>query len=36
MSGLEYEGQMMDGKPHGRGVMYSNLTGYTYDGYFHK
>jgi hypothetical protein len=30
--GLTYEGDFRDGKPHGRGVMYSSLSGYTFEG----
>ena len=33
-SGLYYEGPMKGGKPHGRGVMESTLTGYRYEGDF--
>eukprot|EP01041_Mallomonas_annulata_P007490 gene7490-15329_t len=34
--GLEYEGDWVDGVPHGRGRMHSTLTGYSYEGSFHR
>ena len=35
-SGLVYEGDYLNGKPHGRGVYTSKLTGYTFQGTFDK
>lgn len=35
-SGQCYEGEFMDGRPHGRGVMTSKLTGWSYEGSFHR
>ena len=34
--GLYYEGEFRDGKPHGRGKMTSDLTGYSYEGNFFR
>ena len=34
--GLYYEGEFRDGKPHGRGKMTSDLTGYSFEGNFHR
>jgi len=33
-SGLKYEGGFMDGKPHGRGVIKSEMSGYSFEGQF--
>lgn len=35
-SGLVYEGNFQDNKPHGRGTMTSKLTGWAYEGNFEK
>jgi hypothetical protein len=35
-SGLTFEGEIREGKPHGRGKMHSVLTKYSYEGSFER